>query len=86
MSSASLAWYVPSIACAKRSDAFLQPVRQEVGQWTKVPAPWAAEPETHIIQVSAGHMFSLYLTNTGQVWASGSSESGQLGNGKSGKS
>jgi alpha-tubulin suppressor-like RCC1 family protein len=37
-------------------------------------------------QVSAGHTFSLFLTNTGQVYAAGSSESGQLGNGKTGKS
>jgi alpha-tubulin suppressor-like RCC1 family protein len=43
------------------------------------------EQDTHIVSVSAGHTFSLFLTNSGQVYASGSSESGQLGNGKTGE-
>lgn len=36
-------------------------------------------------KVSAGHTFSLFLTDSGQVYAAGSSESGQLGNGKTGE-
>jgi len=34
-----------------------------------------------VAQVTAGHTFSLFLTDSGQAFAAGSSESGQLGNG-----
>ena len=36
-------------------------------------------------KVTAGHTFSLFLTDSGQVYAAGSSEYGQLGNGKTGE-
>jgi alpha-tubulin suppressor-like RCC1 family protein len=38
-----------------------------------------------VAQVTAGHTFSLFLTDSGQAFAAGSSESGQLGNGKTGE-
>ncbi|CAD6577989.1 MAG: hypothetical protein TREMPRED_002079 [Tremellales sp. Tagirdzhanova-0007] len=58
---------------------------QEVGIFTKIPGPWSKEPERRIVQVTAGHTFSLFLTDSGQVYAAGSSEYGQLGNGKTGE-
>jgi alpha-tubulin suppressor-like RCC1 family protein len=41
--------------------------------------------ETLKKQVSAGSTFSLFLTGSGKVYAAGSSETGQLGNGKTGE-
>lgn len=38
-----------------------------------------------IPQVTAGNTFSLFLADSGEVYAAGSSESGQLGNGKTGE-
>lgn len=52
---------------------------------TQITGPWQKEADTHIVQVSAGHTFSLFLTNTGMVYATGSSECGQLGNAKTGE-
>ncbi|WVQ84629.1 hypothetical protein IAT38_006784 [Cryptococcus sp. DSM 104549] len=61
------------------------PVCVSVDHLTKIGGPWIRDPEAKIIQVTAGHTFSLFLTSTGQVFASGSSECGQLGNGKTGE-
>ncbi|WVR00158.1 hypothetical protein IAU59_007300 [Kwoniella sp. CBS 9459] len=61
------------------------PVTMLVPKFTKVTGPWLKDPEAKIIQVTAGHTFSLFLTSTGQVYAAGSSENGQLGNGKTGE-
>lgn len=63
----------------------LQPVATVVDKLTKVAGPWVRDPEAKIVQATAGHTFSLFLTSTGQVYASGSSEFGQLGNGKTGE-
>lgn len=52
---------------------------------TRISGPWTKEADTHIVQVTAGHTFSLFLTNTGMVYATGSSECGQLGNAKTGE-
>ncbi|KIR62535.1 hypothetical protein I314_03480 [Cryptococcus bacillisporus CA1873] len=61
------------------------PVATVVDKLTKVAGPWVGDPEAKIVQATAGHTFSLFLTSTGQVYASGSSEFGQLGNGKTGE-
>ncbi|OWZ68244.1 hypothetical protein AYX14_01286 [Cryptococcus neoformans] len=61
------------------------PVATVVDKLTKVTGPWVKDPEAKVVQVTAGHTFSLFLTSTGQVYASGSSEFGQLGNGKTGE-
>ncbi|WRT70196.1 uncharacterized protein IL334_007190 [Kwoniella shivajii] len=61
------------------------PVTMLVHNFTKVTGPWSKNPESKVIQVTAGNTFSLFLTLTGQVYASGSSECGQLGNGKTGE-
>ncbi|OCF44659.1 hypothetical protein I317_01546 [Kwoniella heveanensis CBS 569] len=61
------------------------PVTMLIPKFTKVTGPWLKDPEAKIIQVTAGHTFSLFLTSTGQVYAAGSSENGQLGNGKTGE-
>ena len=39
-----------------------------------------------VVQVTTGNMFSLFLSEKGEVYACGSSEAGQLGNGQMGKS
>lgn len=44
------------------------------------------DPGAKIVQVSTGNTFSLFLSDSGQVYAAGSSEAGQLGNGKTGQS
>ncbi|WWC64548.1 uncharacterized protein I303_107158 [Kwoniella dejecticola CBS 10117] len=61
------------------------PVTMTIDKLTRVTGPWTKDPESKIIQVSAGHTFSLFLTSTGNVYAAGSSECGQLGNGKTGE-
>nr|XP_019044112.1 hypothetical protein I302_07392 [Kwoniella bestiolae CBS 10118]OCF23042.1 hypothetical protein I302_07392 [Kwoniella bestiolae CBS 10118] len=61
------------------------PVTMLIDKLTRVTGPWSKDPESKITQVSAGHTFSLFLTSTGQVYAAGSSECGQLGNGKTGE-
>lgn len=58
---------------------------QEVAQFTKIPGPWSKDSATKIVQVTAGNTFSLFLADSGEVYAAGSSESGQLGNGKTGE-
>lgn len=68
-----------------RAKTSLQPVAMVVEKLTKVAGPWVRDPEAKVVQVTAGHTFSLFLTFTGQVYASGSSEFGQLGNGKTGE-
>lgn len=47
-------------------------------------APWTKEGDP-VVQVAAGLTFSLYLTTSGKVYASGSCERGQLGNGRTGE-
>ncbi|WVN90839.1 uncharacterized protein L203_106082 [Cryptococcus depauperatus CBS 7841] len=61
------------------------PVCNTVDRLTKIGGPWVREPDTKIVQATAGHSFSLFLTSAGQVFASGSSEFGQVGNGKTGE-
>nr|XP_031861731.1 uncharacterized protein CI109_002963 [Kwoniella shandongensis]KAA5528803.1 hypothetical protein CI109_002963 [Kwoniella shandongensis] len=61
------------------------PISMLVDKLTKVKGPWSKDASVKIVQVTAGHTFSLFLTSTGQVYASGSSECGQLGNGKTGE-
>ncbi|EKC99494.1 hypothetical protein A1Q2_06226 [Trichosporon asahii var. asahii CBS 8904] len=50
----------------------------------RIPGPWTRAGEK-VIQVTAGHTFSLFLTDAGKVYACGSSEHGQLGNGTTGE-
>ncbi|WVR07652.1 hypothetical protein IAU60_004694 [Kwoniella sp. DSM 27419] len=61
------------------------PVSLMIHNFTRVTGPWTKDPEAKIIQATAGHTFSLFLTSTGHVYAAGSSECGQLGNGKTGE-
>ncbi|ORY33394.1 regulator of chromosome condensation 1/beta-lactamase-inhibitor protein II [Naematelia encephala] len=56
-----------------------------VDRFTRTNGPWTNDPDARVVLVSAGNTFSLFLTSTGQVFAAGSSESGQLGNGKTGQ-
>jgi alpha-tubulin suppressor-like RCC1 family protein len=60
-----------------------QPTCFEIEDFTRVTGGWPKG--TKIVQVSAGNTFSLFLTEGGEIYAAGSSESGQLGNGKTGK-
>ncbi|EJT48106.1 hypothetical protein A1Q1_02916 [Trichosporon asahii var. asahii CBS 2479] len=50
----------------------------------RIPGPWTRAGEK-VVQVTAGHTFSLFLTDAGKVYACGSSEHGQLGNGTTGE-
>ncbi|KAI9634109.1 regulator of chromosome condensation 1/beta-lactamase-inhibitor protein II [Dioszegia hungarica] len=61
------------------------PVTPEVPKWTRITGPWSKQPDVKIVQVTAGHSFSLFLTSTGQIYAAGSSECGQVGSGKTGE-
>lgn len=63
--------------------AHAQPVSNEVEEFTRINAGWPKDAK--IVAVSAGHTFSLFLTDAGEVYAAGSSEEGQLGNGKTGE-
>ncbi|RXK40549.1 hypothetical protein M231_02201 [Tremella mesenterica] len=60
------------------------PVCGEVSKFTLVPGPWS-EAGDRIVQITAGNTFSLFLSDKGQVYAAGSSEAGQLGNGRTGE-
>lgn len=46
--------------------------------------PWAKAADP-VVRVSAGLTFSLFLTTSGKVYACGSMEKGQLGNGRTGE-
>ncbi|KAK8853246.1 hypothetical protein IAR55_003948 [Kwoniella newhampshirensis] len=61
------------------------PISGMVDKLTPIGGPWTKEADTEIVQVTAGHTFSLFLTSSGKVYAAGSSECGQLGNGKIGE-
>lgn len=50
---------------------------------TKISGPWGKKEK--IVQVAAGHTFALFLTESGNVYAAGSCEHGQLGNGTTGE-
>jgi len=52
-------------------------------EFTRINAGWPKDRK--IVQASAGNTFSLFLTDQGEVYAAGSSECGQLGNGKTGE-
>ncbi|GHJ85544.1 hypothetical protein NliqN6_1946 [Naganishia liquefaciens] len=54
---------------------------KEVSAWTAVKGNWIRDG-TKIVQVSCGLNFTLYLADNGWLYASGSHEKGQLGNGK----
>lgn len=56
----------------------------EVDTLERIPGPWTRAGEK-VVQVTAGHTFSLFLTDAGKVYACGSSEHGQLGNGTTGE-
>ena len=57
-----------------------------VERFRRIPGPWEWDPEVRVVSVSVGHAFTLFLTSSGQVYAAGSSEHGQLGNGRTGQS
>lgn len=52
-------------------------------RWVQVRGPWEAD-RAKVIQVTAGLTFSLFLADNGWIYASGSHESGQCGNGATG--
>ncbi|KZT36865.1 RCC1/BLIP-II protein [Sistotremastrum suecicum HHB10207 ss-3] len=58
----------------------------EVPHWKLVDGPWSrGANKQKVVQVGAGVSFSLALTDEGKVYAFGSAEKGQLGNGKTGE-
>ncbi|KAJ9125455.1 hypothetical protein QFC22_000416 [Naganishia vaughanmartiniae] len=56
----------------------------ELKTWTLVKGNWSQD-KAKIVQVSCGLTFTLFLADNGWVYASGSAEKGQLGNGKTGE-
>ncbi|KAL7414472.1 regulator of chromosome condensation 1/beta-lactamase-inhibitor protein II [Mrakia frigida] len=54
----------------------------EIKTFTKIAGPWGA---SKIVSGSAGVNFSLLLSDDGRVYAFGSAENGQLGNGRTGE-
>ncbi|KAE8227251.1 hypothetical protein CF319_g267 [Tilletia indica] len=53
--------------------------------FTKVTTGAFVKAKENIVKVSAGSQFSLFLSDEGKVYASGSMEKGQLGNGRTGE-
>ncbi|KAL1412746.1 hypothetical protein Q8F55_000493 [Vanrija albida] len=60
------------------------PISAEEPKLVQIKGPWVSQG-AKIVQVSTGLTFSLFLTDSGQVYAAGSSEFGQLGNGTTGE-
>ncbi|KAI5454507.1 hypothetical protein NCC49_003405 [Naganishia albida] len=58
--------------------------KKEINSWTKVKGKWEQDA-AKVVQVSCGLTFTLYLADNGWVYASGSCEKGQLGNGRTGE-
>lgn len=56
----------------------------EVSPFKAIEGDWKAQGDK-VIQASAGNTFSLVLTASGKVYAFGSGEKGQLGNGRTGE-
>lgn len=65
------------LALSRAGDVVATFTRIESGPWSKANDP--------VVQVAAGLTFSLFLTVSGRVYASGSMERGQLGNGRTGE-
>ncbi|THG99799.1 hypothetical protein EW026_g2605 [Hermanssonia centrifuga] len=61
------------------------PVCPEVTKFKLVSGPKSDGNKDKVIKAAAGLNFSLILTDTGRVYAFGSAERGQLGNGKTGE-
>jgi len=55
-----------------------------VPKFTRILGPWSRDAEK-VVAVSAGSMFSLFLTDAGYVYSAGYAEYGQLGHGYTGK-
>ena len=53
-------------------------------KFTRILGPWSRDAEK-VVAVSAGSMFSLFLTDAGYVYSAGYAEYGQLGHGYTGK-
>ncbi|KAI0078717.1 RCC1/BLIP-II [Panus rudis PR-1116 ss-1] len=62
-----------------------QPVCPEVTTFKPGQVPRVNGTKEHVVQAAAGITFSLILTESGRVYAFGSAEKGQLGNGKTGE-
>jgi len=58
---------------------------KEVTSFNLIKGPTLGGKKQKVIQVGAGITFSLCLTEDGKVWAFGSAEAGQLGNGRTGE-
>ncbi|KAH9941975.1 RCC1/BLIP-II [Amylocystis lapponica] len=61
------------------------PVCPEVTSFKLVQGPKVAGVKERVVKAAAGNTFSLVLTESGKVFAFGSAEKGQLGNGKTGE-
>ncbi|THG93459.1 hypothetical protein EW145_g8369, partial [Phellinidium pouzarii] len=57
----------------------------EVPSFTLLRGPWPGEVKEKIVKVGAGVNFSILLAESGKVYALGSGEHGQLGNGRTGE-
>ncbi|KAF8521621.1 regulator of chromosome condensation 1/beta-lactamase-inhibitor protein II [Hysterangium stoloniferum] len=57
----------------------------EVGSWKMVDGPKVGGKKENVVKAAAGVNFSIVLTDTGKVYAFGSGEHGQLGNGRTGE-
>ncbi|KAI5116931.1 hypothetical protein M0805_005564 [Coniferiporia weirii] len=62
-----------------------QPSCPEVSSFTLVRGPWPGGVKEKIVKVGAGVNFSILLAESGKVYAVGSGEHGQLGNGRTGE-
>ncbi|KAL5513720.1 hypothetical protein ACEPAH_4120 [Sanghuangporus vaninii] len=61
------------------------PPCSEISSFTAIRGPWAGGEKEKIVKVGAGVSFSLLLSESGKVYAVGSGEHGQLGNGRTGE-
>ncbi|EJC99702.1 RCC1/BLIP-II [Fomitiporia mediterranea MF3/22] len=62
-----------------------QPQCPEVPTFTLIRGPWPNGEKEKIVKVGAGINFSMLLTESGKLYALGSGEHGQLGNGRTGE-
>ena len=53
-------------------------------KFTRILGPWSRDAEK-VVAVSAGSMFTIFLTDAGYAYSAGSAEYGQLGHGYTGK-
>jgi alpha-tubulin suppressor-like RCC1 family protein len=61
----------------------MQPICKTVNEFTRINGPWTKDAEK-VVAVTAGDMFSLFLTDAGYVYSAGYGQFGQLGHGFTG--